>query len=93
MGNESSKSARVRVLLTTTEYGPREIAELAQCSYQLVTHQRRRLRLPHRRQSIESRLSFAEQAIRELRSQVQTLRRRDDEKHAKPARSRLLKLA
>ena len=70
-----SKSARVRTLLTTTGYSPREIADIVGCAYGLVTYQRRRLRMASQREAVERRVSFLEQAVRELRAEVRTLRR------------------
>lgn len=68
-----SKSSRARVLLTTTDLAPREVAEVAGCAVSLVYRLRAELRLPFRRQSQESRLSGHDVNIEELRAAVATL--------------------
>jgi hypothetical protein len=70
---QHSKSELVRSLLQTTNYTPFEIAELAPCSYQLVTLLRRQLRLPYSTQTIQARLAMAQEELREHRARVSRL--------------------
>ncbi len=68
-----SKSEHVRQLLVSDEYSPADIADIAKCSYQLVTACRRKLRQPSENETITRRISILEQEVRDLRKKLQVL--------------------
>ena len=74
-GVRGEKVARVRTLLRTSNYCPRDIADIVRCSYQLATAERRKMRLPHEHDTMRFRLSRAEQEIRDLRRMITHLLR------------------
>ena len=65
-----SHTVRVATLLVTTVYSAREIADMCGCSYQLVTHVRRQLNLPHANQTREQMLARLERELRDLRRKI-----------------------
>src|SRR5262249_15618252 len=66
----NSKSSKVRMLLTTTDYGARDIGNIVECHPDLVRKIRRQMRLPYERETTKARLERLEQDIRDLRAQV-----------------------
>ena len=65
-----SHTVQVKTLLVMTQYSAREIAEMCGCSYQLVTHVRRQLNLPHANQTREQMLARLERELRDLRRKI-----------------------
>jgi hypothetical protein len=60
----------VEALLRSSGLSPKEISDSCQCSYSLVTHVRRRLRLPHARQTQTQKIGMIENELRELRREL-----------------------
>ena len=68
-------SKRVRLMLTTSDCEPREIAIICRCSYQLVTKLRRELRVPSEHDTLARRVAMLDQDVRDLRRLVTHLMR------------------
>ena len=67
------KSERVRSLLLTTDHSARDIADICECSYTLVTHERRKLRLRSERDTLARRVSMLEERVRDLERIIASL--------------------
>ena len=75
VARRGTKSARVETCLITTEYDPREIADICHCSYDLVVKLRRRLRLPYERELVRLQISRLQQDVSDQRGYIAALDR------------------